>query len=140
MAVTTADIKQLREMTGAGILDCKKALQESNGDVDQAVDMLRKKGLASAAKKASREANEGIVSARISDDGKTGVMVELNCETDFVARTDDFLAFVDSLVKQLLNNRAFIAQMRYWQRLTLITPAIPCSNNLPKLLPNWVKT
>jgi len=140
VAVTTADIKQLREMTGAGILDCKKALQESNGDVDQAVDMLRKKGLASAAKKASREANEGIVSARISDDGKTGVMVELNCETDFVARTDDFLAFVDSLVKQLLNNRAFIAQMRYWQRLTLITPAIPCSNNLPKLLPNWVKT
>ena len=93
MAVTTADIKQLREMTGAGILDCKKALQETDGDVDQAVEILRKKGLASAAKKASREANEGIVKAGISDDGKTGVMVELNCETDFVARTDDFMAF-----------------------------------------------
>ncbi len=102
MAVTTADIKQLREMTGAGILDCKKALQETNGDVDQAVEMLRKKGLAAAAKKASREANEGIVKAAISDDGKTGVMVEVNCETDFVARTDDFLAFADSLVRQLL--------------------------------------
>lgn len=105
MAVTTADIKNLREMTGAGILDCKKALQESDGDIDQAVDMLRKKGLASAAKKASREANEGLVSALVSDDGKTGVMVELNCETDFVARTDDFLAFSNALVKQLFEQK-----------------------------------
>ncbi len=102
MSISTADIKHLREMTGAGVLDCKKALQETDGNIEQAVEFLRKKGLAAASKKASREANDGLVSAQISDDGKTAVMVEVNCETDFVARTDDFKAFVDSLVKQVL--------------------------------------
>lgn len=102
MSITTADIKQLRQMTGAGILDCKKALQETDGDIDKAVEFLRKKGLATASKKASREANEGLVSARIGADGKIGVMVEVNCETDFVARTDDFKAFVDVLVRQVV--------------------------------------
>jgi elongation factor Ts len=101
VSITTADIKQLRQMTGAGILDCKKALQETDGDIDKAVEFLRKKGLATASKKASREANEGLVSARIGADGKIGVMVEVNCETDFVARTDDFKAFVDALVRQV---------------------------------------
>ncbi|MCB0195967.1 MAG: elongation factor Ts [Anaerolineae bacterium] len=101
MSVTTADIKQLREITGAGILDCKKVLQETGGNIDQAIEMLRKKGLAAASKKASREANEGLVSAQVSDDGKVGVMVEVNCETDFVARTEDFQNFVDSMVRQL---------------------------------------
>ncbi|MCB0208188.1 MAG: elongation factor Ts [Anaerolineae bacterium] len=101
MSVTTADIKHLREITGAGILDCKKVLQETDGNIDEAVEMLRKKGLAAASKKASREANEGLVSAQVSDDGKVGVMVEVNCETDFVARTEDFQNFVDSLVRQL---------------------------------------
>lgn len=102
MAITTADIKQLRELTGAGILDCKKALEAVNGDVDQAIEALRKKGLASASKKASREANDGIVKAAVSEDGKIGAMVELNCETDFVARTDDFQAFADALLRQAL--------------------------------------
>lgn len=102
MSISTADIKQLREMTGAGILDCKKVLQETNGDIDQAVDLLRKKGLAAAAKKANREANDGLVSAKVSNDGKTAVMVEVNCETDFVARTDDFKNFVDVLVRQMM--------------------------------------
>lgn len=101
MSITTADIKQLRELTGAGILDCKKALQESNGDVDQAIEFLRKKGLAAASKKASREANEGLVSAQVSADGQVGVLVEVNCETDFVARTDDFQAFVEAVVRQV---------------------------------------
>lgn len=101
MSVTTADIKHLREITGAGILDCKKVLQETGGNIDQAIEMLRKKGLAAASKKASREANEGLVSAQVSDDGKVGVMVEVNCETDFVARTEDFQNFVDSMVRQL---------------------------------------
>jgi len=101
VSITTADIKNLRELTGAGILDCKKALQESNGNVDQAVEFLRKKGLAAASKKASREANDGLISAQISNNGKTGVMVEVNCETDFVARTDDFKDFVDALVRQV---------------------------------------
>ncbi len=101
MSISTADIKHLREITGAGVLDCKKALQEVDGDVDQAIDFLRKKGLAAAFKKASREANEGLVSARVSEDGKIAVMVEVNCETDFVARTEDFINFVDSLVRQV---------------------------------------
>ena len=104
MSITTADIKQLREITGAGILDCKKALQEANGDVDLAVDALRKKGLAAASKKASREANDGVVKAEVSDGGELGAMVELNCETDFVARSDDFQAFADSLLRQVLTN------------------------------------
>lgn len=102
MAITTEDIKQLREMTGAGILDCKKALQEADGNLDQAVESLRKKGLAAASKKASREANDGLVSAAISADGKIGAMVELNCETDFVARTDDFQKFAAALLRQVL--------------------------------------
>lgn len=101
MAITTEDIKLLRESTGAGILDCKKALQETSGDIDQAIEFLRKKGLAAASKKASREANEGLVSAYISPDGKTGVLVEVNCETDFVARTEDFQNFVAAVVQQV---------------------------------------
>ncbi len=101
MSVSTADIKLLRESTGAGILDCKKALEETNGDIDQAIEFLRKKGLAAASKKASREANDGLISAQVSQDGKTGVMIEVNCETDFVARTDDFKNLVNALVRQL---------------------------------------
>ncbi|MDX1522524.1 MAG: translation elongation factor Ts [Anaerolineae bacterium] len=106
MAITTADIKQLRESTGAGILDCKKALQETDGDVDKAIEVLRKKGLAAASKKASREANDGAISAEVTNGGKTGVMVEVNCETDFVARTDDFQDFVAALVRQVQENPA----------------------------------
>lgn len=102
MAVTTADIKQLREMTGAGILDCKKALNESGGDVEQAVEYLRRKGLAAAAKKTSREANDGLVAAAVSEDGQIGALVEINCETDFVARTEDFKNFVSSITRQVL--------------------------------------
>ena len=101
MSITTADIKYLRELTGAGVLDSKKALQETDGNVDEAVELLRKKGLAAASKKSSREANEGLVSAKISDNGNVGVLVEVNCETDFVARTDDFKDFVDSIVRQV---------------------------------------
>lgn len=102
MSVSTEDIKLLRESTGAGILDCKKALQETNGNIDEAIEYLRKKGLAAAAKKASRDANDGLVSARVSADGRVGAMVEVNCETDFVARTDTFQNFVNSLVRQIL--------------------------------------
>jgi len=85
-----ADIKALRQRTGAGILDCKKALAESDGDVDKAIDWLRAKGMASAAKKAGRAATEGAVVSYIHAGGKIGVLVEINCETDFVALTDDF--------------------------------------------------
>ena len=103
MSISTEDIKLLRESTGAGVLDCKKALQETDGNIDEAIEFLRKKGLAAASKKASREANDGKVSAQVSDDSKVGVMVKVNCETDFVARTDDFQTFVDSLVRQMFD-------------------------------------
>jgi elongation factor Ts len=103
VAITTEAIKLLRESTGAGILDCKKALQETDGDIDHAIEFLRKKGLAAASKKASREANEGLVSAQISAGGQIGVLVEVNCETDFVARTEDFRNFVTALVEQVTN-------------------------------------
>jgi len=102
VAITTEDIKLLRESTGAGVLDCKKALQETDGDMDKAIEYLRKKGLAAASKKTSREAKDGTVSAQVSEDGKTGVMVEVNCETDFVARTDDFKNLVAALVRQMM--------------------------------------
>ena len=101
MAISTEDIKLLRESTGAGVLDCKKALQETDGSINQAIEFLRKKGLAAASKKASREANDGLVSAHISADSKIGVLVEVNCETDFVARTEDFQNFVAALVQQV---------------------------------------
>jgi elongation factor Ts len=94
MAASMADIKNLRTATGAGIADCKKALQEADGDVDEAVDVLRKKGLAAAKKKAGRITSEGTVHAYIHGGGRVGVLLEVNCETDFVAATADFKAFV----------------------------------------------
>jgi len=88
--ITAQMIKELREKTGAGIVDCKKALQEANGDMEKAVEILRKKGAAKAAKKADRATAEGLVVSYIHAGGKVGVLLELNCETDFVARTEDF--------------------------------------------------
>ncbi|HHN74306.1 MAG TPA: translation elongation factor Ts [Acidobacteria bacterium] len=97
MSVTAQDVKKLRAMTGAGMMDCKKALTETGGDFDAAVDFLRKKGLSSAAKKAGRETSEGMVYAYIHPGSRVGVLIEVNCETDFVARTDDFQALVRDL-------------------------------------------
>ncbi len=94
MAITAQAVKELRERTGAGMMDCKKALQETGGDMDKAVEYLRKKGLADAAKKAGRVAAEGLVHSYIHAGGRIGVLVEVNCETDFVARTDAFKQFV----------------------------------------------
>jgi elongation factor Ts len=99
--ITAAMIKDLRERTGAGMADCKKALQEVDGDVEKAIDFLRKKGLAKAAKKAGREASEGAVASYIHAGGKIGVLVEINCETDFVARNDDFVAFTRDVAMQI---------------------------------------
>lgn len=97
MSISAKDVKALREKTGAGMMDCKKTLTEANGDFDKAIELLRKKGLASAGKKASRVAADGAVVAAISGDQKTGALLELNCETDFVAKTDDF----KNLAKQI---------------------------------------
>jgi elongation factor Ts len=102
MAVTAAQINELRKATGAGMLDCKKALEETDGDFEKAVDFLRTKGLAAAAKKAGRAATEGMVAAFVSDDLKSGVLLEVNSETDFVAKNETFQAFVASIGKHIL--------------------------------------
>ncbi|MBN2406493.1 MAG: translation elongation factor Ts [Elusimicrobia bacterium] len=94
-------IQKLREMTGAGMMDCKEALQKNNSDIEKAVDYLRQKGKAAAAKKASRDASEGIVYSYIHPGDRIGVLVEVNCETDFVARTDEFKALVKEIAMQI---------------------------------------
>jgi len=99
--ITAAAVKDLREKTGAGMMDCKKALVESKGDVEKATELLRKKGIASASKKSSRAVNEGRVEAYIHPGSKIGVLVEINCETDFVAKTDDFSSFSRDVAMQI---------------------------------------
>ena len=101
MEVTAAHVKELREKTGAGMLDCKKALQESAGDFEKAVDYLRKKGIASAAKKAGRATKEGTIYSYIHGEGKVAVLIEVNCETDFVAKTEQFKTFVKDVAMHI---------------------------------------
>ena len=101
MAITTAEIKALRDLTGAGIMDSKRALEEAEGDMDRAQDILREKGIASAAKKSDRETDQGLVESYIHSGGRIGAMVEANCETDFVARTEDFKALAHDIAMQV---------------------------------------
>jgi elongation factor Ts len=101
MAVTTQMIKDLREKTGAGIMDAKRALEEADGNLEKAMDHLRQQGLAKAGKKSSRSANEGVINTYIHGQGRIGAMVEVNCETDFVARTDDFKALAYDISMQV---------------------------------------
>ena len=98
---SASDVKELRERTGAGFMDCKRALEESDGDLDKAIALLRERGLAAAAKRAGREAREGLVASYIHPGGRVGVIVEVNCETDFVARTDEFQKLVHDLAVQV---------------------------------------
>ncbi len=104
MAISAQDVKSLRDRTGAGMADCKKALEEAGGDMDVAIEVLRKKGAATAAKRADKAANEGVVATAISDDRRRAAMVEVNCETDFVARNEEFSSFTHKLAQQVLNN------------------------------------
>jgi elongation factor Ts len=107
--ITAEMVKDLRERTGAGMMDCKKALTETGGDMEKAIDFLREKGLAAAAKRAGRVAAEGVVEAYIHGGGRIGVMLELNCETDFVAKTDDFKALAKDLAMQVAaSNPAYV--------------------------------
>ena len=101
MAITATEVKLLREKTGAGMMDCKKALQESGGDMDKAIDYLRKKGLQKVEKKAGRSTQEGIIQSYIHPGSKLGVLVQLNCETDFVAKTEDFHQLAKDLAMQI---------------------------------------
>lgn len=101
MEITASLVKELREKTGVGMMDCKKALKETDGDIDRAVEYLRKKGIATAQKRAGRNTSEGQVQAYIHAGGKIGVLVEVNCETDFSAKTDDFSRFVKDVAMQI---------------------------------------
>ncbi len=104
MSISAADVKKLRDMTGAGMMDCKKALAEADGDFDKAVEILRKKGQKVADKRADREAKEGLILTRISDDAKKAAAIEINCETDFVARNDDFQAQAETFLNAVYDN------------------------------------
>lgn len=105
MAITAQDVKRLREATGVGMMDCKKALTEADGDFDAAIEILRKKGEKVAAKRADRDATEGVVATATTDDGAAAAMVEVNCETDFVARNDDFTSFAQRIAELALAER-----------------------------------
>ena len=105
MSISASQVKQLREQTGAGMMDCKRALEETTGNMEAAIDFLRKKGAASAERKASRIASEGIIGQWISDDGSQAVMVEVNCETDFVAKDESFGIFVAQIIQVIAVNR-----------------------------------
>jgi elongation factor Ts len=105
MAVTAAEVNKLRQQTGAGMMDCKKALEESNGDFEAAVDFLRKKGAKVAANRQDRDAKEGVVLAKISADNKSAVVISVNCETDFVAKNADFIRFAESVAEIALTKR-----------------------------------
>lgn len=106
MAITAQEVNKLRQQTGAGMMDCKKALEENNGDFEQAVDYLRKKGAKVAANRGDRDSKEGVVLAKTSADGKTGILIWINCETDFVAINADFIAFADSIAMIALDKNA----------------------------------
>jgi elongation factor Ts len=101
MAISASDVKKLRDQTGAGMMDCKNALEQANGDFEEAVTILRKKGLATAAKKAGHATSEGLIGHSLSPDHATGTLVEVNCESDFVARTDDFQQLVQDVLAEI---------------------------------------
>ncbi len=105
MAITAAEVNKLRQQTGAGMMDCKKALEESNGDFEAAVDFLRKKGAKVAANRADRDAKEGVVLAKTSSDNKTAIVVSVNCETDFVAKNADFIAFAENVAQIAIDKK-----------------------------------
>ncbi len=106
MAITAADVSKLRKMTGAGMMDCKKALTEANGDFDAAIDIIRKKGQAIANKRSDRDASEGVVLGKVTADGKKGAILVLNCETDFVAKNESFIALAQSILDLALSSNA----------------------------------
>lgn len=105
MSISAQQVKELRDATGVGMMDCKKALQEADGDFDEAVSILRKKGQEVASSRAEKEADEGLVVTAVSDDGEAGAIVEINCETDFVARNDDFQSFANTVAERILEKR-----------------------------------
>jgi elongation factor Ts len=116
MSISAADVKKLRDQTGAGMMDCKKALKEADGDFEKAIEVLRKKGQKLSAKRADRAAKEGVVIAKLSDDKKKGVLVKLSCETDFVAKNEDFIDFAkeiaDKAIEEFPETKEDLAQLK----------------------------
>src|SRR3982751_3443282 len=117
--ISAADVNKLRQQTGAGMMDCKKALTETNGDFEAAIDFLRKKGAKVAASRQDRESNEGVVIARTSDDFKRGVIIELNCETDFVAKNAEFVAFANQIANAAVQTKPTSIEELYAQNIDL---------------------
>lgn len=111
MTITASQVNELRQKTGAGMMDCKKALTEAEGNFEKAIDILRKKGAAVAAKRAERSANEGLVLVKVSDDKKTGIIAEINCETDFVAKSDDFVKLANNTIKTISETKPASVQV-----------------------------
>jgi elongation factor Ts len=105
MAITAQEVNKLRQMTGAGMMDCKKALTEAEGDFEKAIDILRKKGQKVSASRADRETKEGVVVTHVSADGKVGTLVSLTCETDFVAKNEEFVSFANAILQAAVENR-----------------------------------
>ncbi len=134
MAVTTQMVKDLREATSAGILDCKKALEATDGNVEAAINYLREKGLAVAAKKAGREANEGLVKVWVDDIGRYGVALEVNCETDFVARTEDFQSLVDAILRQVVEEPSIDDPAALMERPFIDDPEMTVSEKLTQVV------
>ena len=143
MAITAEAVKELRERTGAGMMDCKRALEETDGDIDKAVALLREHGVASAAKKAGRDAREGLVGSYIHTGGRVGVLIEVNCETDFVARTDEFQKLVRDLAMQVAGLRAAVRRRSTASRPTSSRrrrpPCSPTSRSRPSPRPSASK-
>ena len=127
--ITKEAVMDLREKTGAGLIDCKRALAETNGDLEEAVSILRKKGVASAAKKAGRDASEGIIANAVAADKQKGILVEVNCETDFVAKNDDFVAFSNEVANSLLSNPDEDLEVRRTEQVAKIGENIKISRS-----------
>jgi elongation factor Ts len=135
MSITKDSVMALREKTGAGLIDCKRALGESNGDMEEAISILRKKGVATAAKKSGRSASEGIIAQSISSDRSKGILVEVNCETDFVAKNEDFVAFSTEIAGELLDNPSFDLEEKRTEQVAKIGENIQISRS-ETLAPN----
>ena len=129
MSITKDSVMALREKTGAGLIDCKRALGESNGDMDEAISILRKKGVATAAKKSGRSASEGIIAQSISADRSKGILVEVNCETDFVAKNENFIAFSSEIAGDLLENPSIDLEEKRTEQVAKIGENIQISRS-----------
>ena len=134
-SITKEDVVNLREKTGAGLIDCKRALADSNGDMEEAISLLRKKGVASAAKKAGRDACEGIIAQHLNADRSKGILVEVNCETDFVAKNEDFIAFSREVAQDLLGNPEIDLESKRTEQVAKIGENIRISRS-ESLAPN----